>query len=131
MIGISETHSITEFTLNPSELIQRLKSSRLPFALTINGQAEVVIQDADAYQQLLERVESAESIQAEVGGQTNGEARSETELEREKLRAQILAQGHKHYGIFAGDPGAMEVFDEIERSRDQFTLADLDAETTP
>ena len=131
MTGISETHTIAEFTLNPSELIQRLKSSHLPFALTINGHPEVVIQDAAAYQQLLERVESAESNQAEVGGHTNGKAHSEAELEGEKLRAQMLAQGHKHYGIFADDPGAMEVFDEIERSRDQFTLADLEAETTP
>ncbi len=131
MTGISETHTIAEFTHNPSELIHRLKLSRLPFALTIDGQPEVVIQNAVAYQQLLERVESAENIQSDIEGHKNGEACSETELEREKLRAQILAQGHKHYGIFADDPGAMEVFDEIERSRDQFTLADLDAEIRP
>jgi len=31
--------------------------------LTINGKAEVVVQDAEAYQELLERVETIEGIQ--------------------------------------------------------------------
>lgn len=34
----------------------------------------------------------------------------------------LQRQGHRHYGIFADDPGAMEVFDEIERLRDQHTI---------
>ena len=36
-----------------------------------------------------------------------------------ELEAQVQAQGHKFYGIFADDPGALEIFDEIERLRDQ------------
>ncbi|NOT62151.1 MAG: hypothetical protein HOP19_18210 [Acidobacteria bacterium] len=71
---------------------------------------------------MLERGESTDAIQAEAQAPVNG---SSAELEREKLRAQILAQGHKFYGIFADDPGAMEVFDEIEKARNEFTLADL------
>jgi hypothetical protein len=39
------------------------------------------------------------------------------------LEAQVQAQGHKLYGIFADDPGALEVFDEIERLRDEQTIA--------
>jgi len=39
-----------------------------------------------------------------------------------ELEAQVEAMGHKYYGIFADDPGAMEVFDEIERLRDQHTI---------
>lgn len=39
-----------------------------------------------------------------------------------RLEAQVEAMGHKYYGIFADDPGAMEVFDEIERLRDQHTI---------
>ena len=39
-----------------------------------------------------------------------------------KLEAEARAKGHKYYGIFAGDPGAMEVFEEIERSRDEHTI---------
>ncbi len=40
-----------------------------------------------------------------------------------ELEARALAQGHKFYGIFAEDPGALEVFDEVERLRDQHTIA--------
>ena len=39
-----------------------------------------------------------------------------------ELEAEARAKGHKYYGIFAGDPGAMEVFEEIERSRDEHTI---------
>lgn len=34
----------------------------------------------------------------------------------------LQRQGHRYYGIFADDPGALEVFDEIERLRDQHTI---------
>ncbi len=37
----------------------------------------------------------------------------------------LREKGYHHYGIFANDPGALEVFDEIERRRDQFTLGHL------
>lgn len=39
-----------------------------------------------------------------------------------ELEAQVQAQGHKFYGIFADDPGALDVFDEIEHARDQQTI---------
>ncbi len=48
-----------------------------------------------------------------------------------ELEARVLAQGHKFYGIFADDPGALEVFDEIERLRDQETLANTLAVSQP
>ena len=38
------------------------------------------------------------------------------------LAAKLRALGYDHFGIFADDPGAMEVFDEIERLRDQHTV---------
>jgi hypothetical protein len=41
------------------------------------------------------------------------------------LEAQVQAQGHKFYGIFADDPGALAVFDEIEQLRNQQPLANL------
>lgn len=41
----------------------------------------------------------------------------------------LREKGFRHYGIFANDPGAMEVFDEIERQRAQFTIGHLKGET--
>ena len=40
----------------------------------------------------------------------------------EELAAKLRAMGYEHFGIFADDPGALEVFDEIERLRDQHTI---------
>lgn len=39
-----------------------------------------------------------------------------------ELDLRLRAMGWKHYGIFADDPGALELFDEIERQRDQNTI---------
>jgi len=39
-----------------------------------------------------------------------------------ELDLQLQKQGHRHYGSFADDPDALEVFDEIERLRDQHTI---------
>lgn len=39
-----------------------------------------------------------------------------------ELDLRLRALGWKHYGLFANDPGALELFDEIERQRDQHTI---------
>ncbi len=39
-----------------------------------------------------------------------------------ELDLQLSKMGYRHYGIFANDPGALELFDEIERQRDQQTI---------
>ena len=54
---------------------------------------------------------------------TNQKAKTLPSQELADLEAKVQAQGHKFYGIFADDPGALEVFDEIERRRDQEILA--------
>ena len=46
--------STSDSPLNPSPKLN-------PLVLTINGRAEVVVQDAEAYQELLDRVEAIES----------------------------------------------------------------------
>ncbi len=59
----NDIRSLSDFKRNTSELLDRLKKSGNPLVLTINGKAEVVVQDAEAYQELLERVETLEGIQ--------------------------------------------------------------------
>ncbi|WP_287326574.1 hypothetical protein [Okeania sp. SIO1F9] len=47
--------------------MQRIKESGNPLILTVNGKAEVVVQDAESYQKLLElvdRIQAIEGIQA-------------------------------------------------------------------
>jgi hypothetical protein len=45
-----------------------------------------------------------------------------TPQELAELEAHVEAMGHKYYGIFADNSGAMKVFDEIELVRDLNTI---------
>jgi len=59
----NDIRSLSDFKRNTSELLERLKKTGNPLVLTINGRAEVVVQDAEAYQDLVERVAAVEGIQ--------------------------------------------------------------------
>ncbi|MGD2110013.1 MAG: type II toxin-antitoxin system Phd/YefM family antitoxin [Phycisphaerae bacterium] len=62
MLKATDIYSLTSFTRKPKEHIGLLKASGRPVVLTVNGKAEVVVQDAEAYQKLLDLVERAEAI---------------------------------------------------------------------
>ena len=64
MIDLREIHSLTEFQRNAKDHIRRIKETRHPLVLTVNGKAEVVVQTADAYQDILDRLERAETVAA-------------------------------------------------------------------
>jgi PHD/YefM family antitoxin component YafN of YafNO toxin-antitoxin module len=59
-----EIDSLSNFKRNTSEFIEQLKESGKPIVLTINGKAELVVQDAGSYQKLLEIAEKLETIEA-------------------------------------------------------------------
>ena len=42
--------------------IAQMKQTGEPIVLTVNGKAEMVVQDAKSYQQLLEKIEKLEAI---------------------------------------------------------------------
>ncbi len=63
MLDVKEIHSLTDFTRNTKAMVGRLKKSKKPLILTVNGKAEVIVQDALAYQQLLEHIETLEAIE--------------------------------------------------------------------
>jgi prevent-host-death family protein len=60
---MTDIGSLTEFKRNSTEAIRRLKKSGQPQILTVNGRAEVVVQDVASYQRLLDRAERAEAIE--------------------------------------------------------------------
>jgi PHD/YefM family antitoxin component YafN of YafNO toxin-antitoxin module len=62
MIDVTQVHSLTEFQRNAKDHVERLKESGKPEVLTVNGQAELVVQSAQAYQELLEDAELARSL---------------------------------------------------------------------
>jgi prevent-host-death family protein len=64
MIDLREVRSVTEFQRNVKEYVGRLKERKAPLVLTVNGRAELVVQDAQSYQELLDRLERAEAVAA-------------------------------------------------------------------
>ncbi len=62
MINLQDIHSLTDFSRNTREYAKRLKKTGRPAILTVNGQAEFVVQDAIAYQRLLDIAARAEDM---------------------------------------------------------------------
>jgi prevent-host-death family protein len=64
MIDLREVRSVTEFQRNIKDYVGRLKKNKTPLVLTVNGRAELVVQDAESYQLILERLDRAETLAA-------------------------------------------------------------------
>src|SRR5829696_1590007 len=64
MISLKDIESLTAFKRNTNEYVKRIKKSGKPLVLTVNGKAEIVVQDAESYQRMLEVLDRAETIEA-------------------------------------------------------------------
>jgi PHD/YefM family antitoxin component YafN of YafNO toxin-antitoxin module len=84
MIDLREIRSVTEFQRNIKDYVAHLKTHNTPLVLTVNGRAELVVQNAESYQLILERLERAETLAAirkGIGEFERGEAISLQEAE--------------------------------------------------
>jgi prevent-host-death family protein len=64
MLDISkDIRSLSEFKRNSGDFLHQMRDSGHPLVLTINGKAEIVVQDAEAYQKLLDRVDELEALE--------------------------------------------------------------------
>jgi len=50
-----DTQSLSTFKRDTAKIVRQLKKTGQPMVLTVNGKAELVVQDAASYQKLLER----------------------------------------------------------------------------
>jgi prevent-host-death family protein len=90
MIDLSrDIQSLADFRRKTSEFVKQLKETGSPVVLTVNGKPELVVQDAAAYQRLLELLEQSETVA----------------VLRERLAAARQGQGRP----------VEEFFDELER----------------
>ncbi len=64
MFDLREVRSVTEFQRNLKTYVGKLKEKKTPIVLTVNGRAELVVQNAASYQALLDRLESVEIVAA-------------------------------------------------------------------
>ncbi|MBL8142690.1 MAG: type II toxin-antitoxin system Phd/YefM family antitoxin [Acidobacteria bacterium] len=71
----NDIRSLSDFKRNTVDLLDRIRKTGNPMVLTINGKAELVVQDAEAYQALLDRVETLEGIQRGVADVKAGRTR--------------------------------------------------------
>ncbi|MGH9520245.1 MAG: type II toxin-antitoxin system Phd/YefM family antitoxin [Terriglobales bacterium] len=55
-----DIHSLTTFRRRSGELLRQLKRSKRPVVLTVRGKAAAVVQDAEAYQHLLDLAAQAD-----------------------------------------------------------------------
>ena len=53
-------HPVSDFSRKPEEYIKRLKATGKPEILTVNGKAEVIIQDAQAYEDMVNLLDALE-----------------------------------------------------------------------
>ena len=90
-VTLSDIHSLSDFQRNTRDHIRKLKKSGKPAVLTVNGEAEVVVQSAQAYQRLLDDQELLQNIRS-IGLGLEQAKRGEGRSMREFLAT--LAQEH-------------------------------------
>jgi hypothetical protein len=93
MLDTREIHSLTDFLRNHKAHVARLKETHATEVLTVNGKAEVVVQDATGYQAMLDRLHHMETIAAIQEGMASAE-RGEL-----KPAAQVLDEMRARYGL--------------------------------
>jgi PHD/YefM family antitoxin component YafN of YafNO toxin-antitoxin module len=87
MLNIAtDIQSLTEFRRGSARMINQLKKSKRPMVLTVNGKAAAVVQDAGAYQRLLDLAAGAdarEGVRQGLEDARKGRARPAREFFRE------------------------------------------------
>ena len=73
-----DIQSLTTFRRNSADFMKQIKKSKRPLILTVKGQAAAVVQDAEAYQRLLDiaaRADVFEAIRQGLEDVTHGRTR--------------------------------------------------------
>jgi prevent-host-death family protein len=59
----TDIHSLTDFKRRTSEFIEQIKQTGHPLVLTLNGKAELVVQDAVSYQKMMASLDQIQAIE--------------------------------------------------------------------
>lgn len=81
-----DVRSLTDFQRRTKEHVERLQATGRPELLTVNGKAALVVQDADAYQRLLDladRMETLIAVRKSLASMERGEGIPLEEFDRE------------------------------------------------
>lgn len=58
-----DIQSLSQFKRNTPDFLQQLRETGRPVVLTVNGKAELVVQEARSYQKLLDLIDRLETIE--------------------------------------------------------------------
>ena len=71
MIRATDIYSLTDFQRNAKSHIKHVTETKHPIALTVNGTAEVVVQDASVYQKMVDDLEDLYMAAAVLEGEAD------------------------------------------------------------
>lgn len=107
MLDTTETHSLSDFLQNHELHVARLKETRVPEVLTVDGRAEVVLLDAETYEGMVERLEHTEAVAAARAHMAQArknappqEPLPEAEIERRQAVMQELVEETERLGLY-------------------------------
>jgi prevent-host-death family protein len=101
MINVeNDIDSVTNFKRQTAAYLQQLRKTGSPMVLTVNGKAEVVVQDAVAYRRLVERAAQAEREETVTAIR---DALEDVEAGRTKPARAAIRRLAKKHGIPIGD----------------------------
>jgi prevent-host-death family protein len=78
-----DIQSLTTFRRRSGDFMKQLKKSKRPVVLTVKGRAAAIVQDAEAYQRLLDiaaRADSGEGIRQGLDDAAHGRTRPAKEV---------------------------------------------------
>lgn len=78
-----DIQSLTSFRRHSADVMKQLKKTKRPVVLTVNGKAAAIVQDAEAYQRLLDiaaRVNAEEGIRQGLEDERRGKVRPAKEF---------------------------------------------------
>jgi prevent-host-death family protein len=97
MINVENIRSLTDFKRNASSYVERIRETKSPMVLTVNGEAAAIVQDPRSFQELLDRLKQLEE-----------ELRS---IKLEALRSEVRK------GVESGEATPLDIEDAIRRGR--------------
>lgn len=107
MLDTQQTHAMSDFLQNPERHVARLKETREPEVLTVNGRAEVVLLDAETYEDLVEQLNHRKAVTAArvhmAQARRNAppqEPINEAEIERRQAVMQELVEETERLGLY-------------------------------
>ncbi|MDZ8108462.1 MAG: type II toxin-antitoxin system Phd/YefM family antitoxin [Nostoc sp. DedQUE12a] len=114
-INLENIQTLTDFKRNAKDYVERIKSTKSPLVLTVNGKAEVVVHEAQAFQQMMNRLQHLEE--------------ELQKLKLEALRSQIdIGVKQLETGQYSEyDEESLSAFFADIKARGQQNLADSDS----